>query len=90
MSLTNKVAQFDTDSDLVNAWVHGPATGAGSTITTNSGTVDTPAKLIATTKENLQDFILGNFSLLPTAATGLASGFLWVDVAAGNVLKRVP
>jgi hypothetical protein len=47
MSLTNKVAQFDADSDLVNAWVHGPASGAGSTITTDSGTVRTPAKLIA-------------------------------------------
>lgn len=25
----------------------------------------------------------------PTATTGLASGPLWVDSAAGNVLKRV-
>ncbi len=47
MSLTNKVAQFDADSDLVNAWVHGPATGVGSTVTTDSGSVRTPAKLIS-------------------------------------------
>jgi hypothetical protein len=47
MTLANKVAQFDLDSDLVNAWVHGPASGAGSTITTDSGPVRTPAKLIA-------------------------------------------
>lgn len=46
MSLTNKVAQFDADSDLVNAWVHGPASGTGSTVTTDSGALRTPAKLI--------------------------------------------
>ena len=44
MSLTNKVAQFDADSDLVNAWVHG---GPTTSITTDSGSVRSPAKLIA-------------------------------------------
>lgn len=44
MSLTNKVAQFDADSDLVNAWVHG---GPTTSITTDSGLVRSPAKLIA-------------------------------------------
>ena len=44
MSLTNKVAQFDADSDLVNAWVHG---GPTTSITTDSGPVRSPAKLIA-------------------------------------------
>jgi lysophospholipase L1-like esterase len=57
MSLTNKVAQFDADSDLVNAWVHGPASGAGSTVTTDSGTVRTPAKLIADQEVNFADQI---------------------------------
>lgn len=57
MSLTNKVAQFDADSDLVNAWVHGPASGAGSTVTTESGTVRTPAKLIADNEAELQAVI---------------------------------
>ena len=87
MSLTNKVAQFDADSDLVNAWVHG---GVTDSITTDSGVVASPAKLIADTSAELQSFIIGNFKLLPTSATSLASGSLWVDVAAGNVLKRVP
>lgn len=87
MSLTNKVAQFNADSDLVSAWVHG---GVTDSITTDSGTVALPAKLIANASEDIQSFLLGNFNLLPTSATGLASGFLWVDVAAGNVLKRVP
>lgn len=41
MSLTNKVAQFDADSDLVNAWVHG---GPTTSITTDSGLVRSPAK----------------------------------------------
>lgn len=44
MSLTNKVAQFTADSDLVNAWVHG---GPTASITTDSGLVRSPAKLIA-------------------------------------------
>lgn len=44
MSLTNKVAQFDADSDLVNEWVHG---GPTTSITTDSGPVRSPAKLIA-------------------------------------------
>lgn len=57
MSLTNKVAQFDADSDLVNAWVHGPASGVGSTVTTESGTVRTPAKLIADNEAELQAVI---------------------------------
>lgn len=57
MSLPNKVAQFDEDSDLAHSWVHGPATGAGSTITTDSGVVDTPAKLIADVSQELQVFV---------------------------------
>ena len=44
MSLINKVAQFDADSDLVNEWVHG---GPTVSITTDSGLVRSPAKLIA-------------------------------------------
>ena len=61
MSLTNKVAQFDADSDLVNAWVHGPATGVGSTVTTDSGTVATPAKLMHDINSSLQGIFVENF-----------------------------
>lgn len=31
-----------------------------------------------------------DMSQLPTSATGLASGAVWVDTTAGNVLKIVP
>ncbi len=59
MSLTNKVAQFDIDSDLVNAWVNGPATGVGSTITTDSGEVSTPAKLIKDKSDAIDNALEG-------------------------------
>ena len=39
MPLTNKVAQFTADSDLVNEWVHG---GPTTSITTDSGPVRSP------------------------------------------------
>ncbi len=72
MSLTNKVAQFDADSNLVNAWVHGPASGVGSTITTDSGTVRTPAKLIADKEDEIN---VGAVSVLAlaTAQAGIAT-----------------
>lgn len=61
MSLANKVAQFDIDSGLINAWVHGPASGVGSTITTDSGVVRTPAKLIDDLDIVIQGVINNNF-----------------------------
>lgn len=78
MSLTNKVAQFDADSDLVNAWVHGPASGAGSTVATGSGTVRTPAKLIADNEAELQ------------AVIDLTNGWANGNATATTVLGGVP
>jgi hypothetical protein len=85
MSLTNKVAQFDADSDLVNAWVHGPATGAGSTITTDSGAVRTPAKLIADNEAEIQAVInaTSNWANGPTTGTNST-------VTLGGVAVRSP
>jgi len=47
MLLTDKVAQFSTDSNIVHDWVHGPASGIESVVTTENGPVRTPARLIA-------------------------------------------
>ena len=87
MLLTNKVSQFATDSNTVHAWVHGPASGTGSTVTTDAGPLRTPAKLIADLETSIS---AGVFGSLPTSPTGLSSGSLWVDAAAAYVLKRVP
>ncbi len=43
MSLANKVAQFDADSDTINAWVHG---SASTSVLMGTELVSTPAKLI--------------------------------------------
>lgn len=75
MSLTNKVAQFDIDSDLVNAWVNGPATGVGSTITTDSGEVSTPAKLIADKSAEI-DLAAYNMPLLNTSSGSSLIGYM--------------
>lgn len=45
--LEDAVAQVQADSDTLKAIVNGPATGDGSTVTTDSGDVDTVAKAIA-------------------------------------------
>lgn len=87
MSLSNKVAQFDADTGLVNAWVHGPASGAGSTITTDSGPVRTPAKLMADVDVLLADFnsrYLGPLSADPTL------NLVEQPVIAGNVYFNIP
>lgn len=75
MTLANKVAQFDIDSDLVNAWLHGPASGTGSTITTDSGTVDTPAKLIADKNAEI-NLAAQNLPLLAGSAGSSLIGYL--------------
>lgn len=38
----------------------------------------------------LQALLSGDFSALPVSLSGSGSGALWVDVAPGYVLKRVP
>lgn len=79
MSLPNKVAQFDADSDLVNAWVHGPASGTGSTVTTDSGPVRTPAKLIFDQNAAINEAAVGVLALstaqavISTTQAGIAT-----------------
>jgi hypothetical protein len=53
MLLPDKVSQLVADSNVVNAWVHGPSTGVGSEVLTDGGLVRTPAKLIADTESEL-------------------------------------
>lgn len=52
MTLQNKVQQFSQDADKVNAIVHGPASGAGSTVATDGGPVRTFAKIDADLNAN--------------------------------------
>lgn len=47
MTLADKVTQFGQDADTVHAIVHGPAAGAGSTVTTEGGVVRSFAKINA-------------------------------------------
>lgn len=49
MTLQNKVSQFSADADLAHAIIHGPASGAGSTVDTEGGPVRTFAKIDADT-----------------------------------------
>lgn len=47
MTLANKVQQFSDDADKLHAVVHGPASGAGSTVDTEGGARRTLAKMDA-------------------------------------------
>jgi len=67
MLLTDKVSQLATDSDIVHAWVNGPASGISSEVSTEAGLVRTPARLIAdmeaaivTASENIVLFASSN------------------------------
>ena len=88
MSLTNKVAQFDADSDLVNAWVHGPASGTGSTVTTDSGALRTPAKLIADNQANF-DQITAQVDRVKTVDLAASSGSSLVGYGSKNVEDKL-
>lgn len=87
MSLTNKVAQFDADSDLVNRWVHGPAVAPGDTVLMGSSQIRTPAKLIADVSTNadvessaaISAAIGANFAILGTVASNIADVNAVVD-----------
>lgn len=46
MTLALKVTQFENDADIVHQIVHGPASGAGSTVDTDGGPVRTMAKMV--------------------------------------------
>jgi len=74
MSLTDKVAQFDADSNIINAWVHGPASGAGSTVSMGGVPVRTPAKLISDKDADIVT-LLGNAALLSTSVGASLVGY---------------
>jgi len=63
--LKDNTGKFEADAGLVHAIVHGPATGAGSTVTTEGGEVKTMARVAA-------DFAL-SVGVYPTVSAGLAA-----------------
>jgi hypothetical protein len=46
-TIAAKIAQFSSDVDIAHAIIHGPATGAGSLVTTEGGQVRTLARAVA-------------------------------------------
>ena len=76
MLVTDKVNQLATDSNLVHSWVHGPADGFGSTVTTEGGVVCTPAKLIADKSvdvDNAMNAVIdGNMAKVTTVVDNIA------------------
>ena len=85
MLLTDKVSQFATDSNTVHAWVNGPASGIGSSVTTSAGLVRTPAKLIADKSADVDNAtnvaIAGNIAIVNTVANSIDA----VDAAYDNL-----
>ena len=85
MLLTDKVSQFATDSNTVHAWVNGPASGIGSSVTTSAGLVRTPAKLIADKSVDVDNAtnaaIAGNIVIVNTVANSIDA----VDAAYDNL-----
>lgn len=85
MLLTDKVSQFATDSNLVHAWVNGPASGVGSSVSTSAGLVRTPAKLIADKSVDVDNAtnaaIAGNIVIVNTVANSIDA----VDAAYDNL-----
>ena len=85
MLLTDKVSQFATDSNTVHAWVNGPASGIGSSVTTSAGLVRTPAKLIADKSVDVDNAtnaaIAGNIVIVTTVANSIDA----VDAAYDNL-----
>jgi len=73
MLLTDKVSQFATDSNTVHAWVNGPASGVGSSVSTSAGLVRTPAKLIADNQANF-DQITAQVDRVKTVDLAASSG----------------
>lgn len=85
MLLTDKVSQFATDSDKIHAWVNGPASGIGSSVSTSAGLVRTPAKLIADKAADVDNAtnaaIAGNIAIVNTVANSIDA----VDAAYDNL-----
>ena len=74
---------------VLNFWIQnqqnpGDMRGTGITITDREGKVAFSVNSAAKVDQNV--FIM---SELPTSATGLAKGQIWVDTTNGNVLKVV-
>lgn len=69
MALADKVTQFNTDADLAHQIIHGPASGTGSTVTTEGGEVRSFAKLEA----DLSTGVSGSASAAAASATAAAN-----------------
>ena len=77
MLLPDKVSQLSNDSNTVHDWVHGPASGIGSSVSTSAGLVRTPAKLIADKSVDVDTAtnaaIAGNISIVNTVANNIGN-----------------
>ncbi|CAG2144403.1 hypothetical protein LMG31506_02998 [Cupriavidus yeoncheonensis] len=76
MSLAEKNTQFAADVDIAHQIVHGPASGAGSTVTTDGGPVRSLAKLVADKDADINSAangVLANATAQATAASGSAA-----------------
>lgn len=77
MLLPDKVAQFAADSNKIHAWVNGPASGIGSSVSTTAGWVRTPAKLIADKSVDVDNAtnaaIAGNIAIVNIVAGSIAN-----------------
>lgn len=62
-ALNSRVAQFDQDVAVVHDIVHGPASGAGSMVTTEGGQLKTLAKLLSDSQEAINSGIVLDESL---------------------------
>ena len=88
MLLTDKVSQFATDSNTVHAWVNGPASGVGSSVSTSAGLVRTPAKLIADNQANF-DQITAQVDRVKTVDLAASSGSSLVGYGSKNVEDKL-
>lgn len=85
MLLPDKVSQLSSDSNTVHDWVHGPASGIGSSVVTDSGLLRTPAKLIADKSVDVDAAtslaIAGNIAIVNTVANSIGN----VNLVAGKL-----
>lgn len=67
MLINGSVTRLTADAEIVHAWVHGPASGTGSVVTTEAGPVRTLAKLVADNDVVIQGELPG-IATLPSFA----------------------
>lgn len=86
------VAYLNNLVRLLNYFIqqtNNPGVTICSRLEVNDGDAD-GTDIVLDSKQNDSDITYVWFKELPTSATGLVSGQVWVDTAAGNVLKIVP